>query len=314
MKVCLAGEGAQGLTHMQVLRQMKDVEVVTLAGGIAADAAAFAGEWGIPHCSVDLEECLAQPGIEAVILTSPNQVHCAQVELSLAMGKHVLVEIPMGLTLAESRRVVAAEAASGLVCMVCHTNRYNPLFREVHRRVRAGELTLYHIVQQTFFFRRKNENRFGKPRTWVDDLLWHQACHMVDMVYWLLDDPDMKAWGQAGPLHPSLGVPMDITIALKAKNGCLVSAAQSFNNHGPIQGNYRFIGEEATLLLEKGRLTDHQGNEIPVPAGDSAVAQDDEFFAAIRQGRKALTSCSVCLPTMEILERIQRAIDANANA
>jgi 2-hydroxy-4-carboxymuconate semialdehyde hemiacetal dehydrogenase len=311
MRLCLAGEGAQGLTHMQVLQQIGGVEVVTLAGGVAADAAAFADQWDIPHWSLDLEECLARPGVEAVILTSPNQVHCAQVELALGMGKHVLVEIPMGLTLAESRRVVAAEERSGRVCMVCHTNRYNPLFREVHRRVRAGELTLHHIVQQTFFFRRRNENRFGKPRTWVDDLLWHQACHMVDMVWWLLDDPHLDAWGQAGPLHPTLGVPMDISIGLRARNGCLVTGAQSFNNHGPIQGNYRFIGEQATLLIEKGRLTDHEGNPIPVPEGDSGLAQDQEFLAAIREGRPALTSCSACLPTMEILDRIQRAIDSH---
>ena len=308
MKICLAGEGAQGVTHMEALRKRTDVEVVTLAGGIEADTAEFAREWDIPHYSMDLEECLGQDGVEAVVLTTPNHIHAEQAELAMKMGKHVLLELPMGMTLAESQRVVQVEEETGLVCMVCHTKRYDNVFREIHRRVHSGELTLHHIVQQTYFFRRTNENRFGKPRTWTDDLLWHQACHMVDMVFWILDDPQMAAWGQSGPMHPKLDIPMDITIGLRSASGCLVTAAQSFNNYGPILGFYRFIGEEATLVVEKGKFSDHEGNEIPVDSGGGVDDQDGEFFAAIAEGRKALTSCSACLPVMEIIDRIQRAM------
>ena len=310
MRICLAGEGAQGITHADALQAIEGIEIDTLAGGIAADAEAFAKERDIPHWSLDLEECLSRDGVEAVILTTPNQVHCAQVEMALDMGKHVLVEIPMGISLAESQRIAALEAEKGLVCMVCHTQRYTGAFREVFRRVREGELNLYHIVQQTYFFRRRNENRFGKKRTWVDDLLWHQACHMVDMCYWILDDPRMEAWGQVGALHPELEIPMDITIGMRSEDGCLVSSAQSFNNHGPISSDYRFIGEEATLLVQGGRLTDHEGVEIAVPKGGGVGDQDREFFAAIAEGRQPLTSCRAWLPTMETLDRIQQAIDA----
>jgi len=310
MKICLAGEGAQGISHADALRTIGGIEIDTLAGGIAADAEAFAREREIPHWSLDLEECLSRDGVEAVILTTPNQVHCNQVELALNMGKHVLVEIPMGISLEESQRVATLEEQTGMVCMVCHTQRYNATFAEVYRRLQQGELTLHHIVQQTYFFRRRNENRFGKKRTWVDALLWHQACHMVDMCYWLLDDPGMEAWGQAGPLHKELGVPMDISIGMRTADGRLVTSANSFNNHGPIQSEYRFIGEEQTLLVQKGKLTDHEGTEIELPASGGIATQDREFFAAIAEGRQPLTSCRACLPTMEILDRIQRSIDA----
>lgn len=310
MKICLAGEGAQGVSHMQCLREMDGIEVVTLAGGIEEDTAAFAREWKIPHHSLDLEECLRQPGVEAVILGTPNQIHCEQALLAMSMGKHALVEIPMGVTLEEARRVVEMEEKTGLVCMVCHSLRFSNIFREIHRRVHSGELDLHHIVHQTFFFRRENTNRWGKPRTWVDSLLWHQACHTVDLAYWLLDDLDMAAWGQAGPLHPQLGIPMDISIGMRSKDGCLFTSAQSFNHHGRIQSFYRFIGEQATLVTEKRGLTDHEGNEIRVPPGGGLEEQDGEFFAAIREGRKALTSCSACLPVMGIIDRIQRTIDA----
>lgn len=308
MKICLAGEGAQGLTHMEALRKIEGIEVVSLAGGVARDAAEFAAKWQIPHYSLDLEECLARPGVEAVILTTPNQVHAAQAELALNRGKHVLVELPMGLNLEESRRVAALEERTGLVCMVCHTLRYSPPHREVYRRVEEGRLHLHHLVSQTFFFRRENVNRFGKPRTWTDDLLWHQACHMVDFVYWLFAEPQIAAWGQAGPPHPKLGIPMDLTIGMRSKQGCLVSSVLSFNNHGPIDISYRFIGEEESLRIEKGKLVDHEGQEIPA-AGEAAQIQDREFFSAIAEGRKPLTSCQSCLPVMAILDRIQRYID-----
>ena len=200
--------------------------MVSLAGGIAADAEAFAREHGIGHVSTDLEECLDRPGVEAAVITSPNQLHCEQAVAALERGLHVLLELPMGLSLAESRRVVEAEERSGKVAMMCHTQRYNAAeFRRVHRMIEAGDLHLHHIVQQTYFFRRVNENRFGRPRIWTDDLLWHQACHMIDMVYWLLGDPGMEAWGRCGPVHESLQVPMDICISLRSAAGCLVSAA-----------------------------------------------------------------------------------------
>ncbi|HJP31192.1 MAG: Gfo/Idh/MocA family oxidoreductase [Candidatus Latescibacteria bacterium] len=309
MKVCLVGEGAQGITHIKALQDMQDVEVVTLAGGVLADAEAFASDHGIEHVSTDLEECLDQPGVEAAVITSPNQVHCEQTVMALEKGKHVLLELPMGLSLAESQRVAAAEASSGKVAMMCHTQRFTPAFRKIHEDVRDGKLHLHHIVQQTYFFRRVNENRFGKPRIWTDDLLWHQACHMLDMVYWILGDPDMEAWGQCGPVHETLKVPMDVTIALKSRSGCLVSASQSFNNHGPIQGFYRFIGEEATYLSNKGGLTDHEGNDIEVSGPSGVEAQDGEFFAAIREGRTALTSCTEVLPVMALIDRVQRSMD-----
>jgi len=309
MRVCMVGEGAQGITHMESLRKLGGVEVVTVAGGLEADTREFAARYGIPHWSLDLETCLQQEGVEAVIIASPNQIHSEQTVMALEAGRHVLLELPMGLNLEESRRVVEAEEKSGLVCMVCHTQRYSAAFQRVHQLVDEGQLTLHHIVEQTYFFRRTNQNRFGKSRIWVDDILWHQGCHMVDMVYWLLGDPDMSAWGQVGPIHPTLGIPLDVSIGLKSSRGCLVTSARSFNNHGPIQDYYRFIGEEATYLVEGGKLMDHERRSIPVDGGGGVDGQNAEFFAAIAQGRKALTSCSVCLPVMEIVDRVQAAID-----
>ncbi len=312
MKICIAGEGAMGLNHTKTIKQFNDVEIVSLACGVEADGAAFAKEWDIPHHSTNLEECLSQDGVEAVVLTTPNQVHAAQAITALEMGKHVLVEIPMGLSLEESQRLVAVEEKTGLVSMVCHTNRYGTAQREIVRRVHAGEFHLHHVVQQTYFMRRTNTNMYGKPRSWTDELLWHQACHMVDFMYWLFDEPDLSAWAQAGPNHSTLNIPMDITIGLRSSQGTLVTSANSFNNHGPITATYRFIGEEATYLLEKGKLTDTEGNEVPLEGPSGIEVQDREFINAIKEGRKPFTSCATCLPTMAILDQLQKSMDEKA--
>ena len=325
MKVCLAGEGAQGFSHYETLSTMDDVEVVSLAGGLADDAEAFAAERGIPHWSLDLEECLRQPGVEACILTTPNAIHAAQAELCMSMGKHVLIEIPMGMTLAESERLAGLEQETGLVCMVCHSQRYGSGHREVKRRVQTGELRLHHIVQQTYFMRRikclpsppptsphhhhyplpaadadatgaaRSENRFGTPRTWTDDLLWHQLCHAIDMCYWILDDPELEGFGQAGPDHPTLGCVMDITVGLRSpRTGAICSLAASFNNHGPITSEYRFIGEEDTISGVGGQLTDSEGEPVEAAAEFAGSGGDDlEFLHAIRvRLRAASARCS----------------------
>jgi 2-hydroxy-4-carboxymuconate semialdehyde hemiacetal dehydrogenase len=311
MKLCLVGEGAQAETHMQALAAIDGVEVVTVAGGIEADLQTFANKWNIPHFSVDFETCLKQPGIEAVINTGPSQLHFAQTLMAIEHGKHVLLEIPLALNWEDAEKLVQLEQSSGLTCMVCHTRHYNAPLRELKTQVQNGDLHLHHIICQTYFFRRVNLNRFGQPRTWKDDLLWHHACHAVDMIAWLLDDNDMRVWGQVGPNHPELDIPMDLTVAMKStKTGAIATIAHSFNNHGVIQVPIRFIGEEATYLFESGTLRDHEGNELSkCTMQDAVVMQNTEFFNAINEGRSPETSFGNSLASMRMLHEIQGIVD-----
>lgn len=311
MKICMIGEGAQAETHMKALEAMDGVDVVTVAGGIESDLRAFATKWEIPHYSLELEACLEQSGVEAVINTGPSQLHAEQTRTAIAHGKHVLLEIPMALNLRDSEELVDLERDSGLTCMVCHTRHYTAGLRALKRMIFGEALQLRHIVCQTYFFRRININRFGQPRTWKDDLLWHHACHAVDMTRWLLDDDDMSVWGQVGPDHAALGIPMDLSVALKSeKTGAIATIAHSFNNHGEIETPMRFIGEQETYMLINGVLTDHKGNEIARGTmQESVVRQNTEFFNAIREQRTPETSFGNSLVSMLYLHEIQKAID-----
>ena len=307
MKICLAGEGAMGRNHMRVLRAIQGVEVVTLAGGVEEDTRVFAEQYSIAHHATDLQTCLAQPGVEAVVLATPSGVHSAQAEFALGLGKHVLVEIPISLNLGDARRLADLQAKTDRVCMVCHTRRFNPPHREIFRRIRGGEFHLQHLVAETYFLRRENTNMFGRPRTWSDDLLWHHACHTVDLAHWLLQEQSFTVAAQRGPIDLHMGIPMDMSINLRSPSGCLVSLVISLNNEGRFGTGFRYIGEEATLFARDNTLRDAEGREIPL-SGSGFDLQDREFFSAIAEQREPEASFASVLPAMQTLDQLRLAM------
>jgi 2-hydroxy-4-carboxymuconate semialdehyde hemiacetal dehydrogenase len=308
MKICLAGTGAMGVIHMKALAKIAGVEVVSVNARTEESGRTFAAEWGIPHYSTSLEESVDRPGVDAVILTTPSSMHADQTVMALARGKHVQVEIPMSLNLPDAERMVHAAGRSGKICMVTHTRRFSSPHREIRRRIQEGSFHLHHMVVETYFFRRENTNMHGQARSWVDNLLWHHGCHSVDLAQWILGEPHFAVWGQKGPDHPVLGIPMDMTVGMKSTKGPLFSMAMSFNNQGPFGGFYRYIGEEETYKVYRDSMTDSEGKEVPLDATLAFDRQDVEFTSAIREGREPESSAQSCLPTMALLDGIERAM------
>ena len=316
MKICVAGEGAIARRHLDGLARIDGVEVVGLAGGNADDTAALATERGIPFWSLDLAEAVARPGVDAVVLTTPTQLHAAQAIAVMEAGKHVLIEIPMADSLADAEAVVAAQERTGVTAMVCHTRRFNPSHQWIHDRVVRGELTLQHLVVETFFLRRENKNALGQTRTWTDHLLWHHACHTVDLFRYQSGGQDaVVAWAQQGPPHPELGIAMDMTVGLRSRSGALCTLALSFNNDGPLGTLFRYICDNGTYIARYDDLVD--GHEKPVDLTDVAISndgielQDREFVAAVAEGREPNASVAQCLPAMRTLDRLAHALDAS---
>src|SRR5467141_1442296 len=297
-----------GAIHMKALKKIDGVEVVSINSRTDESGKAFATEWGIPHCSTKLEECIDRPGVDSVILTTPSSMHADQTLLALSRGKHVQVEIPMSLNLPDATRMVGAAKTAGKICMITHTRLFSSPHREILLRMQEGTFHLQHMVVETYFFRRTNLNMHGQPRSWVDNLLWHHGCHSVDLAYWILNEPDFEVWGQKGPDHPVLGIPMDMTVGMRSRKGPLFTMAMSFNNKGPFGGFYRYIGEEETYKVYRDSMTDSGNQEValdPTPAFDR---QDIEFTSALRDGREPESSAASCLPTMALLDRIDRAM------
>jgi 2-hydroxy-4-carboxymuconate semialdehyde hemiacetal dehydrogenase len=309
MKICMVGEGAFGKKHLAALKNIEDVEVVSLVGGVADATESIAKEFGVPHWTTDLEEGLAQDGVEAAILATPTPIHASQaIEVMLA-GKHVEVEIPMAESLADAERVVATQQATGLVAMVGHTRRFNPSHQWIYRKIRSGELTLQHLDVQTFFFRRSNLNAEGKPRSWTDHLLWHHACHTVDLFQYQTGEVASELQAMQGPTHPELGIAMDMSLGMKTPSGAMCSLTLSFNNDGPFGSFFRYICDHGTYVASYDDLFD--GYEKPVDVSQVNVSlngielQDREFIASIREGREPRASVGKVLPAMETLHRLE---------
>jgi 2-hydroxy-4-carboxymuconate semialdehyde hemiacetal dehydrogenase len=315
MKICVAGQGAFGIKHLEAISKIDGIEVVSLAGGNPAATEEVAKKFGIPHWTSDLAESLKQPGVEAAILTTPTQMHADQAEQCMRAGKHVMVEIPMADNLADSERVVRVQQETGLVAMAGHTRRFNPSHQWVHKKIKAGELKVLQMNVQTYFFRRTNMNAAGKPRSWTDHLLWHHACHTVDLFQYQTGEKASQAFAVQGPKHPELGIAMDMSIGLKTPGGAVCCLSLSFNNKGPLGTFFRYICDNGTYIAYYDDLVDGDQKPIDISKVDVSMngieLQDREFFAAIKEGREPNASVGQCLTAMQTLDRLERFMDSH---
>ena len=312
MKVCLAGQGAFGIKHLEAMAKIPDIEVISLAGSSDEKAREVAGQWKIPHASGDLAECLRQPGLEAVILCTPTQMHASQAEQCMRAGKHVMVEIPMADSVVDSERLVQVQKETGVIAMAGHTRRFNPSHQWIHQRVLAGDLKVLQMDVQTYFFRRTNMNALGRPRSWTDHLLWHHACHTVDLFAYQAGAPISEQFALQGPIHPTLGIAMDMSIGLKTTGGAICTLSLSFNNDGPLGTFFRYICDNGTYIARYDELLDGKNNVIDVSKVDVSMngieLQDREFFAAIREKREPNASVAQCLPAMQVLGKLDESL------
>jgi 2-hydroxy-4-carboxymuconate semialdehyde hemiacetal dehydrogenase len=314
IKVALAGAGAFGIKHLDGIKNIDGVEVVSLISRDLEKTRQIAAQYGIGHVTTQLEDSLALKEVDAVILCTPTQMHAAQSIACLKASKHVQVEIPLADTLQGAQDVAALAQTSGLVAMCGHTRRFNPSHQYVHQEITAGRFNIQQMDVQTYFFRRSNMNALGQARSWTDHLLWHHAAHTVDLFAYQCGSPIVKANAMQGPIHPVLGIAMDMSIQLKAANGAICTLSLSFNNDGPLGTFFRYIGDTATYLARYDDLFNGKDEKIDVSQVDVSMngieLQDREFFAAIREGREPNSSVANVLPCYQVLHDLEQQLNA----
>ena len=314
IKVALAGAGAFGIKHLDGIKNIDGVEVVSLISRDLDKTKEVAAKYGIGHVTTELGESLALKEVDAVILCTPTQMHAAQSIACLKAGKHVQVEIPLADTLHGALEVAAMQEQTGLVAMCGHTRRFNPSHQYVHQQITAGKFNIQQMDVQTYFFRRTNMNALGQARSWTDHLLWHHAAHTVDLFAYQCGSPIVKANAVQGPIHPVLGIAMDMSIQLKAANGAICTLSLSFNNDGPLGTFFRYIGDTATYLARYDDLFNGKDEKIDVSQVDVSMngieLQDREFFAAIREGRAPNSSVAQVLPCYQVLHDLEQQLNA----
>jgi 2-hydroxy-4-carboxymuconate semialdehyde hemiacetal dehydrogenase len=310
IKVALAGAGAFGTKHLDGIKNIAGVEVISLVGRELAKTQEVARKYGIAHVSTDLNDSLKIKEVDAVILCTPTQMHASQSLACLQAGKHVQVEIPLADSWKDAKAVVDLAKSSGKVAMCGHTRRFNPSHQYVNQKIKAGAFNIQQLDVQTYFFRRTNMNALGQPRSWTDHLLWHHAAHTVDLFAYQAGSPIVKANAVQGPIHPALGIAMDMSIQLQAANGAICTLSLSFNNDGPLGTYFRYIGDTATYLARYDDL--FTGKEEQIDVSKVAVSmngielQDREFFAAIQEGREPNASVAQVLPCYQVLHDLEQ--------
>ncbi len=312
VKVALAGAGAFGIKHLDAIRLIDGVEVVSLVSRDLDKTREVAAKYGIGHVTTDLADSLALKEVDAVILCTPTQMHAEQSLACLRAGKHVQVEIPLADSLDGAQAVVKLQKETGRVAMVGHTRRFNPSHQYVQKKIAAGEFKLQQLDVQTYFFRRTNMNALGQPRSWTDHLLWHHAAHTVDLFAYQTGGEIVAANAMQGPIHPTLGIAMDMSIQLKSSTGALCTLSLSFNNEGPLGTFFRYIGDTATYLARYDDLYNGKDEKIDVSQVDVSMngieLQDREFFAAIREGREPNCSVAKVLPCYRVLHQLEQQL------
>ena len=312
IKIALAGAGAFGIKHLDAIKLIDGVEVVSLVSRELAKTQEVADKYGIKHVTTNLADSLALKEVDAVILCTPTQMHAEQSIACLNAGKHVQVEIPLADSLAGAEAVVALQKKTGLVAMCGHTRRFNPSHQYVHDKITAGQFHIQQMDVQTYFFRRTNMNALGQARSWTDHLLWHHAAHTVDLFAYQAGAPIVKANAIQGPIHPTLGIAMDMSIQLKAANGALCTLSLSFNNDGPLGTFFRYIGDSATYIARYDDVVNGVDEKIDVSkvavSMNGIELQDREFFAAIREGREPNASVAQVLPCYRTLHQLEQQL------
>ncbi len=312
IRVALAGAGAFGIKHLDAIKLIAGVEVVSLVSRELEKTKAVADQYGIGHVTTDLADSLARKEVDAVILCTPTQMHASQSMACLGAGKHVQVEIPLADSWADAQAVAELAKKSGRVAMCGHTRRFNPSHQWVHKKIKAGEFNIQQMDVQTYFFRRSNMNALGQARSWTDHLLWHHAAHTVDLFAYQAGSPIVAANALQGPIHPTLGIAMDMSIQLRTANGAICTLSLSFNNEGPLGTFFRYIGDTGTYLARYDDL--FNGKEEKIDVSQVAVSmngielQDREFFTAIQEGREPNASVAQVLPCYRVLHGLERQL------
>lgn len=313
MRIAVVGAGAFGEKHLDALKNIDHVEVKVVVSVSVEEARKLADKFGIAEVSDSYEEVLKRDDIDAVILTTPTQMHAAQAIAAMKAGKHVEVEIPVADSWADAQEVLRVQQETGKVCMVGHTRRFNPSHQWVKHKIDAGEFNIQSMDIETFFFRRKNINAKGEPRSWTDHLLWHHSAHSIDLFQYMTGAKVVKANILQGPKHPELGISLDQSIQLKTDKGQILTLALSFNNDGPLGTFFRYIGDTGTYLARYDDL--FTGKDEPIDVSHVAVSmngielQDREFVAAILEGREPNSSVASVLDCYRVMGELAASLE-----
>jgi 2-hydroxy-4-carboxymuconate semialdehyde hemiacetal dehydrogenase len=315
MNVCMVGYGMMGTWHTEAL-QRTDAVLHTAVGRRPDAAKGFAERYGYQHVTASLDEALADPEVDIVILATPSEQHEAQAIQCLEAGKHTLIEIPIAMSYEGAQRVVAAGEKSGRIYGLSHPMRFRKEREALIARMRAGEERIRHVAGRFFIRRLVNIGATGYQRSWTDNILWHHFCHFVDLGMYLFDGALIRrVQSYMGECHELTGIPMECVVLVETESD------QSLLVHGSYHAAYRFydkliVTDRNTYFYDilAGTLRTAEGTFPIESEQENAARIVTDFLDAVRNNRPPRASGPSVLPAMRVLQHVQDEWDARHGA
>jgi 2-hydroxy-4-carboxymuconate semialdehyde hemiacetal dehydrogenase len=304
--IAVIGPGAIADAHLTAFADIGGTRAVWAVARDLERTAAFAGRWGIDHVGIEIETALADPEVQVALICSPNRLHAVQAIQALEAGKDVILEIPIALSESDSDQILSVAEATGRRVFACHTMRSFAGIRYMRDLVASGRETVTQIVGFFAIPRRSNEG-FAGTRTWVDDLLWHHACHLVDATLWITGATEIAfPTLLRGNDHPEYGMTMDIALSFAIEGTCIASHSLTYNASA-LSWQMRFCGTQGDYLFDTGTLIG-TGGQVLV---DGASIRDLEFqnsqiLQGLRSGAATDFDARDVLPTMRALHLLEK--------
>jgi 2-hydroxy-4-carboxymuconate semialdehyde hemiacetal dehydrogenase len=306
LNICMVGYGGIAVFHAAALRQIEGVQLHTVVGRRPEPTAAFAEEWGFATGTTDYGMAMADPEVDAVVITAPSELHYEMTAAALRAGKHVLVEIPLAMSAQGGRELAALALEVDRRVMVAHTRRFQAGGRFVRDFLvsgKAGKVHQHHSY--SFWLRHENVGWTGYQRSWVDDVLFHHGCHAVDFSLFCLGNEVRRVRGELSPLDEKTGSSLDFSMLLRYESEAIATISLSYNATPGASGQL-FICEGGTL--EVGGQVRFGGEVVFEGEGDSlkegVLEQNREFVAALRQGREPACSAGEAVKSLELLQAV----------
>lgn len=195
-RVCLVGAGRAGKVHARTLvHYLPSAHLACIVETAPETRAAAAAEFPCDATFPTLEAALEWGRFEAVVITTPTFTHAALAVMAAQAGKHILLEKPMALTLAECDAIIAATQRAGVHLQLGFMRRFDPEFEAAWERIQAGEIGRPMLIKSL-------GHGPGLPPPWARDLrtsngmLAEVNSHDWDCVRWLAASDPQRVYAE----------------------------------------------------------------------------------------------------------------------
>jgi predicted dehydrogenase len=327
VRVAVVGAGAWGINHVRSLSRTKGAELVMVCD--AAEAARERARALAPRARLgsDLGEALAASDVDAVVLATPAKDHAEQARMALNAGKHVLVEKPLALDVADAHAVISASETHKRILMVGHLMLFHPAVERLKAIIDSGELgrVLYiYAVRVNLGRVRQDENA-----------LWSLAPHDVSMIEYLLSDEPESVSARGGTYLQSR-IEDVVFVNLRFRSGVTAQIQVSWldprkERRLTIVGSQKMVEFDDVHPVEKLRIYDKGVDRPPsfteyaqflsirngdihipqVPMVEPLERETRHFIDCVTQGKRPLTDGHSAMRVVRVLEAAQKSLESD---